>query len=38
MTSSIGEAMIRHLELLGRLTEEDEKALLGLKGDVRDLQ
>jgi CRP-like cAMP-binding protein len=38
MTSSIGEAMIRHLELMGRLTEEDKKALLGLKGDVRDLQ
>jgi CRP-like cAMP-binding protein len=38
MTSSIGEAMIRHLELMGRLTEEDKKALLGLKGNVRDLQ
>jgi CRP-like cAMP-binding protein len=34
----IGDALIKHLGLIGSLSEDDKKALLGICGDIRDLQ
>ena len=33
----IGEVLAKHLRLIGRLSDDDEAALLGIRGDIRDV-
>ena len=36
--TDIGEVLVKHLGLIGQLSDGDKDALLSIKGEVRDLQ